>query len=594
LYGAKENEIIGKTDYDFVEKELADFFRKNDLKAIAAGKPSMNEEELTYADGHSEFVETIKTPMFDITGKLIGVLGVARDISERKKMEHALQENAERFIRWQESNFIGILHGRANGEIIEANNTLLNMLGYSRQDLLDKGLKWTKLTPNEFSYLHGVAIKEAEEKGYWSPFEIEYFHKSGHRVPVLVGGSVFQESSDQFIVFIIDLTERKQQEEKLRHSQKMDALGKMTGGIAHDYNNMLGVILGYADLLKTSLSEQPVQARYAHEIHRAGERGAKLTKKLLAFSRQNCSDTERLDINSLLCNEKHMLEKILTVRIRLVFDLENKLWPVWLDSSYMEDTIINMSINAMHAMEGTGQLTFKTRNETLSGSDAKELRLNAGDYVTLSITDTGSGMSEEVKQKIFDPFYSTKGESGTGLGLSQVYGFIEHSNGAIKVNSEPGKGAQFVLYFPRYIESDLEKQVEKNHYLADSNNNVKANGKILVVDDEPALLELTSEILRQHELNVLSAKSAKIALDILEYESIDILLSDVIMPEMDGYQLAAIVKEKYPAIKIQLVSGFTGGRNDDLLDDSLLNNLLSKPFNSKTLLKRIDELLNEK
>lgn len=387
-----------------------------------------------------------------------------------------------------------------------------------------------------------------------------------------------------------DITKRKQQDEQLRRSQKMDALGKLTGGIAHDYNNMLGVILGYAELLKDMLSEQPKLAKYADEIHHAGERGTKLTQQLLSFSRKKPSDASMLNINTLLQDEKNMLEKVLTVRIKLTLKLSEDLWPVWLDSGDLEDAIVNISINAMHAIDGNGELIIQTSNEVINDSDVKSLQIKAGNYVKLSIVDTGCGMSKETREKIFEPFFSTKGKKGTGLGLSQVYGFVERSNGMIKVYSELGQGSQFSLYFPQYHESDSDVTTTP----ATDVSSTKLSGKetILVVDDETQLLNLTSEILGQQGYQVLCAENGKQALDILENESIDLLLSDIIMPEMDGNELAAIVQKKYPSIKIQLASGFSDNHHTNMMDENLQKNILPKPYHSQALLKRIRQLLD--
>jgi PAS domain S-box-containing protein len=395
---------------------------------------------------------------------------------------------------------------------------------------------------------------------------------------------------------IQDITERKLAEKEkqdlqreLQRAQKMDALGKLTGGIAHDYNNMLGVITGYAELLKGALDKQPRLAKYAHQIQYAGERSAKLTKKLLAFSQTKTPEANSLNLNMLLLKQEHMLEKTLTARIKLVLNLEKNLWLIWLDDSDLEDAILNMSINAMHAIEGSGQLTIQTSNQKINQMAAQSLGIRPDDYVLLSITDSGCGIDKETIEKIFDPFYSTKGEQGSGLGLSQVYGFVQRSGGVIKVDSEPGQGTQFTLYFPRYHESGDAQQSAEDYpataFIGDET--------ILVVDDEPALLDLSGEILGLSGFNVICAESAKQALDILQHKSVDLLISDIIMPEMDGYQLAAIVKEKYPAIKIQLASGFSDERNMDKIDESLQQNMLLKPFNSQALLQRVRELLNE-
>lgn len=388
-----------------------------------------------------------------------------------------------------------------------------------------------------------------------------------------------------------DITLRKRQEKGLRYVQKMDALGKLTGGIAHDYNNMLGVILGYTEILANKCSDKPEILKDLKTIQHAGERGARLTKKLLSFSKRTGSDKNILYINSLLQDQYHMLEKVLTVRIKLTLDLDNELWPIWIDSDDFEDAIINMCINAMHAMHamhGDGKLVIKASNETLNTQNAQSLDLEKGDYIMLSLADTGCGMNEETLEKIFDPFFSTKGEHGTGLGLNQIYGLVERSGGVIKVYSELGKGTRFVLYFPRY-HGDDDKSGQQAATTSDDKFN--GTGTILVVDDEPALLKLAAQILRARGYHIVSAASAERALEILEEESVDLMLSDVIMPDMDGYQLAAIVKEKYPTIKIQLSSGFADNDNIDMVDEKLQENILLKPYNIDRLLAKVQKLL---
>lgn len=389
----------------------------------------------------------------------------------------------------------------------------------------------------------------------------------------------------------LDISLRKQAEEQFNRAQKMQALGKLTGGIAHDYNNLLGIITGYAELLEDELGDYPELEKYAQNIANASWRGAKLTSKLLNFSRQKNSTADSTDINSLLVNTQHMLEKTLTVRIKLELNLASNIWPVWLDGSDLEDAVLNMSINAMHAIEGNGLLKIETSNQTVSLLDAKLLGLSAGEYVLLSLTDNGKGMDAQTKEKIFDPFFSTKGDQGTGLGLSQVYGFIERSNGAISLFSEPGHGTRFALYFPRYHESGAkEPLVEKSNTPETDYNGTET---ILVVDDETELCSIIYEILSPYGFNVIQAESAKKALAILEHKTIDLLFSDIIMPEMNGYQLAAIVKEKYPEIIIQLISGFSDDSDAGLVDEELQKNILDKPFSSLTLLTRIKQLLKE-
>jgi len=406
---------------------------------------------------------------------------------------------------------------------------------------------------------------------------------------LVVNGS--DEISDMANAFNNLIHEREQQDEQLYRSQKMDALGKLTGGIVHDYNNMLGVILGYANVLQRKLKDQPKLSKFAQNIIHASERNAELTNKLLDFSGQSESNSRLVDINQLLNDEHYMLEKVLTARIQLTLDLSEDLWPVWLDYGDLVDAIINLCINSMHATDENGQLTIKTSNKHINISDAHLLNINTGPYVTLSIIDTGCGMDDDTMKKIFDPFYSTKGDGGTGMGLSRVYGFVNRSNGSIKVHSKPGHGSQFIFYFPRYQghsdNSDENKQ--------DENEVNFGNGEtILIVDDEPALRDLAYEILSQHNYQIICAENGLIAKEVLKNKPVDLVLSDIIMPEFDGYQLASFIQDKYPSVKIQLTSGYNDDHDIDITSDNLKKNLLHKPYTPQTLLNHVRNLLDEK
>lgn len=577
--------------------------RKKFLKALEeeGGNVQGFEAAVRVKDGSQIWVSTNAHYFYDDEGNINGVEGTIRDISARKKAEENLK-NSERGL----SEAQHITHmGSWEWDIIN------NEITWSDELCRIYGLESGQIEPS-FEYFLSllnedtkIVVTDSVDKAlagkaeYNNEFQITL--KNGKERIVSAQGIVIRDQDGkpvQMIGTTQDITERKQAEyekeqlqRELQQSQKMDALGKLTGGIAHEYNNMLAIMIGFSELLKTSLKEQPKLFKYAKEIQYAGNRAAKLTSKLLTFSRQKTPEAKSINLNTLLHKQQHMLEKTLTVRINLKLNLQENLWNVWLDEGDMEDAIINMSINAMHAIEGSGQLTVQTSNQQLNQVDAESLGLMSGDYVLLSFTDTGCGMNEETKEKIFDPFFTTKGlEEGTGLGLSMVYGFVQNSSGTIKVDSESGQGSQFTFYFPRYHGASGDQQSGKENH---SEDDFIGNKTILVVDDEPALLDLTYEILSEHGYKVICAESAKAALNILEHESIDILISDILMPEMDGYQLAAIVKEKYPSIKIQLASGFTDERNMGMDDEHLQKNLLHKPFSQDAVLQRIRELCDE-
>ncbi len=526
----------------------------------------------------------------DSNGNVIGYVGTITDITERKNAEAAVQVSERQLAEAQRMSHIGNWELDLTNDVLQWSDEVyrifeinsdkfsasyeafINAIHPDDREKINSVYSESVINKKPYVITHRLLmpdgrIKYAEERCQ------TFFDKQG--TPLRSSGT------------IQDITQQVQMEEILRRSQKMDALGKLTGGIAHDYNNMLGVILGYADLLKLNLDSQSKLAEYANEIHRAGERGRKLTQKILSFARQKQVDCKIISINTLLEDEINILKKTLTARIKLQYDLAENLWPISIDEYELEDTILNICINAMHAIEGTGLLTIKTNNENIEFENARLLKLEPGDYVSLSFTDTGQGMSSDVKQKIFDPFYTTKGQQGTGLGLSQVYGFMQRSKGAINVYSEPGQGSRFVLHFQRADQAINKEQTKR----ATKTKEQQTNATLLVVDDEKALLKLTQTILSSSGYNVLIANSGKHAIEVLKKETVDLMISDVIMPNMDGYQLAAYVQQHFPQVKIQMVSGFADNQHHIETVQELEKNILYKPYRSEALLTQVKNLL---
>ncbi|OUS02805.1 hypothetical protein A9Q90_08945 [Gammaproteobacteria bacterium 54_18_T64] len=595
LFGFTFEEIKGKTP-DFLTAEgvtvKADEIRQSltvtHNKIIAKNRCK---------DGRTVLCEWYNSPIKDASGALIAVVSIVRDIT--------LEHQAQRILRNRDAEQRDILNTiidavftlNENGKLLSFNHAAEKLFGHTAADIIGQTV-W-QLLPAKYIGKYQFYLQrfvETTDSRYLGLSEvIAGQRKDGSTFPsrmAIAALGTKRQGLQQFIVSLQDLSQAKQQEEQLRRSQKMDALGKLTGGIAHDFNNMLGIIMGYADLLSTSIENQPKPKleQYAEEIYRAGQRGAQLTEKLLGFTRQKIACAEQLSLNTLLQSQRHMLAKSITPRIKLIFDLNEDIWPVYLDSGDLVDAILNISINAMHAMPEGGQLSIVTRNEYINTLEASLKGLPQGDYASLSISDTGYGMDQSTQDKIFDPFFSTKGELGTGLGLSQVYGFIERSKGSIKVESEPGHGTRLSLYFPRY--HDFEAPVDSAASQLQTATSSSNKETILVVDDEPSLLNLSTEILRQQGYRVIAASNGQQALDVLKTTPVDLLLSDVIMPEMDGYELAAKVQAQYPEVKIQLASGFTDDRYPETSDPKLLENMIQKPFNIKELLLIISKKLN--
>ncbi len=462
------------------------------------------------------------------------------------------------------------------------------LLAAQKQNLL--GSTVFEQLPGKAASIIMDSLKLAEENNY-SQGQVIY-------LPLPTGGHWFELSTamkpgsknpKHFFCLSRDITERKHAEEQLRRSQKMEALGKLTGGIAHDFNNMLNVILGYAELLGVKLANDIQSSHYINKITTAGNRAKALTSKLLAFSRKGQADKKTLNIDNLLERGRHMLEKTLTAKISLVIDKSEDLWSVYIDQGMFTDSILNMSINSMHAMADGGELRISTKNRQINDSEASQLTVPSGDYVQLVITDTGCGITPEIRDKIFEPFFTTKGEMGTGLGLSQVYGFVKQSEGAVQVISEPGKGTEISIYIPRYVGTLKDECcITKSPATSTTGN----NETILVVDDEPALRELVEEVLQSKDYRVLCAENGEDALRILTTEHVDLLLTDVIMPGIDGYQLASEARKQFPEIKIVVASGYSERANAQNSNDSDYQKLV-KPYNLADLLTKVREMLDE-
>jgi len=387
-----------------------------------------------------------------------------------------------------------------------------------------------------------------------------------------------------------DITEMVDMEEKLQHTQKMDALGQLTGGIAHDYNNMLGVIMGYTELLQLKLANDDSVQGYLKHIEEATERGKSMTEKLLAFSRKKAGNPQRVDVKTAIENDRELLAKSLTAAVTLTLDLNDKLWPIRVDISEFQNLLLNMAINSQHAMPNGGDFSIQARNVKVTPKSEIKYQLKTGDYVLLTIADTGIGMDRKTTARVFEPFFSTKGEKGTGLGLSQVFGFVKRSGGNILVTSQVGRGTEFHVLFPRFQKNIDENQITR----LDDRTNIRTGDEcILVVDDEVALRHMADEILTAYGYRVLVAESGQEALSMLaENEDIQLLLSDIIMPNMNGLELARRVKQDYPNVLIQLVSGFSGAIPQDPNQEDLHKTTLRKPYRKHELLKRLRELLD--
>ena len=398
----------------------------------------------------------------------------------------------------------------------------------------------------------------------------------GHDVPLMLGVGT-------------DITPRRQLEEQLRQSQKMEAVGRLAGGIAHDFNNVLTAILGYSQMLLADLPESDSRREDVQEIEHAANRAATLTRQLLAFSRRQVLQPQVLDLNALLENLDNFLRRLIGEDIDLRVHSSPELWLVSADSGQMEQVIMNLAVNSRDAMPRGGKVTVETANVTLDAGYAQHhMTVTPGEYVMLAVSDTGTGMDEETLAHIFEPFFTTKSSSkGTGLGLSTVYGIVKQSGGNIWVYSEIGRGTTFKIYLPRN-RSEAPARV-----VPPATIDVRGSETILLVEDEDPVRTLAAKVLRGLGYQVMEAKLGSQALDLAsDHVSIDLLLTDVVMPEFSGAELARKLADKRPTLRILYMSGYT---DEAIIHHGVLaSNIayLQKPFTPDVLATKVREVLS--
>jgi nitrogen-specific signal transduction histidine kinase len=388
----------------------------------------------------------------------------------------------------------------------------------------------------------------------------------------------------------IDITERRKLEEQLQQSQKIEAIGRLAGGIAHDFNNLLTAIRGYSDLLLLRIDSSSPLRRDVEEIQKAGERAASLTRQLLAFSRKQVLQPKVLDLNAVVAGMDGMVRRLIGEDIDLVTVLKPGLWNVQADPGQVEQVIMNLVVNSRDAMPQGGKVTIETSNEEL---DDRYVRRHAvvkpGEYVRLSISDTGLGMDEVTKSRLFEPFYTTKEKGkGTGLGLSTVYGIVKQSGGYIWVYSETGKGAAFKVYFPRFRGATAEARREGT-----SGSAFYGRETVLVVEDEEVVRALVRGILEGNGYTVLTASDGVEAQKVGRSHKtpIHLIVTDVVMPKMGGREAAETLAQHLPGVKVLYMSGYT---NDAIVRHGMIESgipFLEKPFTPDALLRKVHQLL---
>jgi PAS domain S-box-containing protein len=516
--------------------------------------------------------------------------GIILDVTHHKRAEQALQESEAKFSKSFHSNPAGIVIADITSQLyLEVNEAFERITGYRRDEIV--GRSWLQLClfghPDEWD----GALQRLLNEGRIRNLEFEFRKKSGDLGTGLLSAELIEIDGHQCaITATIDITERLRLEMQLRQAQKLEGLGRLAGGVAHDFNNLLIVINGYSDFVLKRLSAGDPWYLPVQEINKAGERAASLTKQLLAFSRQQIIEPTPLDLNMIVNDAERMFRRLIGEDIELAISLDPLLGRIMADPAQIQQVIMNLVVNARDAMTDGGKLEVTTKGIDIDEKTAG-VHPNAapGRYVVLTITDTGIGMSEETMQSIFDPFFTTKGhDTGTGLGLAIVYGIVRQSGGWIEVSSRLGQGASFRIYLPRIdprpVRDGLGPPIPMTLYGGET---------VLVVEDQGEVRRLIRTILQSYGYHVLEAETGTEALRLAEEHSseIDLLLTDVILPGMNGRTLSEHIRVLVPKLKILFMSGYPEdviSRRGVLEQDVAY---LPKPFSPESLAVKVREVL---
>jgi two-component system cell cycle sensor histidine kinase/response regulator CckA len=585
--------------YQMIYPEDREAVTEQATRLIAGETVPPLEHRLVHKDGSLRWVRNTPVPRYDENEHLVAYDGLIADITERKQAEEEAQKSRDQLQSIFRAAPIGI------GVVIDRTATFVNqrfieMLGYTRDELIGQNARMIYPSDEEYEWVGREKYEQIREKGIGT-LETRLKCKDGKIIDILLSSCPInpQDLSQGVTFTALDITERKQAEEEkeklqsqLLQAQKMEAIGRLTGGIAHDFNNLLTAINGFAELAQHKLApDDPLQDMLGY-ILASGQRAADLIRQLLAFSSKQIIEPKIVSLNSLITDlEAMLLRRIIGEDIQIETTLASDLWPIKVDPAQIEQVIVNLAVNARDAMPDGGKLTIETANVVLDNNDlADQLEIQPGEYILLAVSDTGKGMSEVVLEHIFEPFFTTKErDKGTGLGLATVYGIVKQNEGDIKVYSEEDQGTTFKIYLPHAGEA------------LQSAPRAKIKGKmpvgsetILLVEDDAQVRDLARQILAGQGYKVLETENGREALQLTDRypDPIHLLLTDVVMPDINGRALAEQLLQTRPNLKTIFISGYTDETiaHHGVLDPEIT--LLQKPFSPMDLARKVREILD--
>jgi PAS domain S-box-containing protein len=601
MLGYSAEELRERTLFELTHPEDVPHQRELFAELAAGTRSSYSfEKRFLRKDGSVFWGRLTAYPLHDEQGQAVFHIGFVEDITESREAQKALRQSTERLQAVLNAAVDGIVLIDTRGRIQSVNPSVQKMFGYTPEELVGENVKILMPAPwreEHDGYLtRYLATGEARIIGIGR--QVEGRRRDGSTFPLDLAVSEVRHGDEVFFLGTLrDISERVRLEAEIRQAQKMEAIGRLAGGVAHDFNTLLGTIRGYSEILLGALPRDVPLHRHAEEIHRAALRGAQLTRQLLAFSRRQEIQARVIDLGKLLEDLEVMLDRLIGEDVQLVRQVKPHLGQVWGDPGELHQVFLNLVVNACDAMPSGGSLSLSLQDLVAEEEISVEGgRLPPGPYVVLQVADTGHGMDEEVRKRIFEPFFTTKElGKGTGLGLSTVHAIVRRSRGGIAVASRPGQGTTFQIYLPCAQEALPDEDCPVAELDEAANRDDGPSGAtILLVEDDDMFRGLLRQVLESQGHQVLAAQNPAVALELVGTHDGDIrlLLSDMVMPGGTGVDLARRLAESHPAIKVVLMSGYT----DDALasraaDRTIADVFLEKPFATQDLLRVIRQLL---
>ena len=590
-YRLGEAPILGRSHYE-IFPEITEAWKEVHRRCLAGAVEKCDEEPFHRSDGTIDWIRWEVRPWHQADGSVGGIVIFSEDISPRKQVEAALRESEERFRKAFMTSPDSININRlSDGRYVAINRGFTETMGYTEEDV--SGKTSVELAIWENPEDRKRLVEQLSANGVVSNLEARFRTKDGKIKYGLMAASVIELGGVAHIMSSThDVTERRRMEEQLRQAQKMETVGRLAGGVAHDFNNMLHVIISYVEMSLQKVEPGLPVHTYLQEVLRAARRSAEMTGQLLAFARKQTVSPRVLDLNECIIRSQKMIRGLVGEDIDLVWLPQDNLWEVKIDPGQLDQILANLAANARDAISGVGRLTIRTANASLDEAYCtSHTGSMPGAHVLLEVNDNGRGMDRETEAHLFEPFFTTKEVGkGTGLGLATIYGIVSQNGGSIDVESAPGAGTTFRIYLPK---AEGARTVGGSDPVTPPPRGGAET--ILLVEDESGIVRLVTQQLHEMGYTVLSARSPEEALHSSDSHQgrIDLLITDVVMPQMYGRQLAERLIAKRPELKCLYMSGYTADiiANRGMLEEGV--NFIAKPFSLAALAQKVKEALGK-